>query len=395
MSTTETKDGGAASTPAAPIRVRLPGAPAFAGLHDGPDVEAVKAFSERVRAFILGSLQMQHLAVLAGSGASLGAGGPRMGELWESAVDAHPKLLAIARTRLRYETSRAEGNIEEFLSRCDAVLGLGESPVVAKLKRQVIGLMLQRCRSAGRDDNALHAHREFLRKLARRRARDSRLQIFTTNYDVCFERAAGSIGLTVLDGFSFSFPRVYDPRFFEHDIVVRGPDADSNAFVPGVFQFFKLHGSVDWRWGGGRVVIDPEVNAEDACLVYPARAKYQRAFQQPHLELMARYLTTLRRPNTCLLVIGFGFADDHLSEPVLSALQSNPHLRVMVVDPTAEARCATGPGNGTWQRLAASADVAVFNARFQDFVPLIPDLKALSPAEQLERTIASVRGGSS
>ena len=42
--------------------------------------------------------------------------------------------------------------------------------------------------------------------------------MFTTNYELCFERSASELGLVALDGFSFFEPRRFDPRYFEYDI---------------------------------------------------------------------------------------------------------------------------------------------------------------------------------
>jgi hypothetical protein len=241
--------------------------------------------------------------------------------------------------------------------------------------------------------NDLSVHKEFLRRLARRRARDTRLRLFTTNYDLCFERAAGELGLVAVDGFSFSQPRRFDPRLFEYDIVHRGSSTKdpSHSFVAGVFQYFKLHGSVDWEAIGERIGINPDVKAGSACLTYPARAKYQRSFQQPHLELMAQYLASLRQANTCLLVTGCGFSDNHLTEPVLSALETNPHFRLVLVARSAATKLDNPKADPFWKRLSdlfkRGADVGFLAGTFDQLVRLIPDLQALSPAERLAGAI--------
>lgn len=129
-------------------------------------------------------------------------------------------------------------------------------------------------------------------------------------------------------------------------------------------------------------------------MIYPARGKYQQSFLQPHLESMSQYLGALREPNTCLIAIGFGFNDDHLSEPLLAAVRSNPHLRLIVANP-----CITEEGEGVdanryWRdflKLALEGeDVWFINASFQDFSTLVPDLKSLTPADRLMKTIQSI-----
>ena len=162
-------------------------------------------------------------------------------------------------------------------------------------------------------------------KASRRRVRDQRLKVFTTNYDLCFERATSELGGVALDGFSFTAPRRYNPRYFSYDIVRRARiGEDIGHYLEGVYLLYKLHGSVNWeRDEEGNVCENESHTPEKACLIYPASGKYQQSFAQPHLESMAQYLSALREPNTCVLVIGFGFNDDHLAEPMLAAAQSS------------------------------------------------------------------------
>lgn len=388
----------AANTPPVSVRYLFPGMRDWAPAQPDSQQEGPvgsEPDDDRLSTFLLTSLQMQHLLVLAGSGTSLEVGGPTMSELWAACVPAPVSNETVAvLKKLRYGETDSERNIEELLSRCDAQLQVNrEDAEVAAFRERAIGTILSRCRMVGvAGVHDMGPHKEFLRRLARRRARDPRLRVFTTNYDLCFERAAGELGLVTLDGFSFSQPRRFDPGYFDYDIVRRSAaTADGPNYVPGVFQYFKLHGSVDWALHGkGGVSIDAAVDASRACLVYPTQQKYRFSFQQPHLELVAQFLASLRQANSCLVAIGFGFRDDHLSEPIFSALETNPHLRVIIVAPRAEAHFSAPPSDA-WKRLRAlferGTDVAFVQARFSVLVPLIPDLRALTPGERLERAV--------
>jgi hypothetical protein len=233
--------------------------------------------------------------------------------------------------------------------------------------------------------------------LSRRRVRDPRLKVFTTNYDLCFEQAASALGGVVIDGFSFTPPRQFDPRYFGYDIIRRPRGSeDQGNYLEGVFLLYKLHGSVNWaRSANGSIQEKTNPSPEEACLVYPARGKYQQSFLQPHLEAISQYLATLREPNTCLIAIGSGFNDDHLSEPLLAAVRSNPHLRLIIVNPGIADQEGKGVNaNRYWREFFSLAkdgeDVWFINASFQDFAKRIPDLKSLTPADRLLRTIQSV-----
>lgn len=368
-----------------PVRYRLPGDRDF-------QEEAGKAedSTERsdLRQHLLGSMQMQHLLVLAGSGTSLGAGYPSMWKLWEGAR----KIATFDATssRVNYPGPEQNPNIEELLSRCDACLQLGPDNDVDRFKREALDLILNAC-GAPPDPTKLEPQKTLLRKLARRRARDPRLKLFTTNYDRCFEVAASALGMIPIDGFSFTTPREFDPRFFQYDIVRRTGGSDGPAFVQGVFQYLKLHGSADWSTRHRYTTVRENPTADEACIVYPARSKFQKSFEQPQLELMAQYLAALREANTCLIVLGFGFNDVHLAEPIIGALERNPHFRLVVVDPSAETQLKSE--HPQWSRLndlSAHADVAFVAAMFHDFVELLPDLIALSPADELAQAVRRV-----
>lgn len=356
---------------------------------------------EDFKNFLLSSLQMQNLIVLAGSGCSLGTvGGPSMGDLWQkSALDSNGNVKATVQAvanKFNFNTDPASNpNIEEFLSQCDAISQFDHDRAIPTLVNAFKDTILQEC-SFVEDTTDLKGHETFLHRLSRRRIRDSRLKVFTTNYDMAFERAAGNLGLVVIDGFSFSQPRVYDPRFFGYDIVRRAKNQeDVGGYLEGVVQLFKLHGSVTWARKNSQIFEKVNPLADEACLIYPAKGKYQQSYIQPHLELISQYLSSLREPNTCIIVTGFGFNDDHLSEPILSAVKSNPHLRLIVSNFSAEQNWTntanTSPYWGKFKELASEGyDVWFVNASFEAFAKMIPDLRSLSKADRLAKDIKSL-----
>jgi len=315
-----------------------------------------------------------------------------MGDLWKQAT----QLDGFEDVRKSVKHPDSDQWIENFLSRCQVAkefLEAAESKKVSDFLIKCEKTILKACTDFVVNAD-LEGHRTFLRRMARRRSKAPRLRLFTTNYDRCFEESASILGMTVLDGFSFSMPRRYDPRYFGYDIIRRAKGTDeANDFVAGVIQVFKLHGSVDWdRTTDGIVQKD---NPEVPCLIYPSNSKYQQSYTQPHLEAMTQFQAALREPNTCLVTIGFGFNDDHLSAPILAALESNPSFKLLAVDVVAKSKSSNT--DGMYKTLKAKivqgeSDVAMLNAEFSQFADLIPQLRALSPAEQIERSMKQMAG---
>lgn len=363
-----------------------------------------------IKEILMTSMQMQNIVVLAGSGTSLGSnGGPSMGDLWNFCTMKDAAYTDEANNifnLIGYDISdERRVNIEELLSICDSYLQVKTKGIddnhkkVMQFVNNCKKVILEKCRF-NKNDSFLESHKTFIHRLSRRRNRDSRLSVFTTNYDTAFEEAAGDLGIVVIDGFSFASPRRYDPRFFDYDIVRRSQNKSSESdYLEGVFKLFKLHGSVNWHKDDeGHIRENNVVEAERSCMIFPARGKYQQSYIQPHLELMARYLSALREPNTCLIISGFGFNDDHLSEPILSAVKSNPHLKVIIVNPNIQSNI-----DGTddycssyWKKLDScrknGEDIYFIEATFGEFSQLIPDLKALTPAEKIMQGIKQMSG---
>ena len=351
------------------------------------------------------ALQMPNLGVFAGSGTSLApVGGPSMWQLWTAAMCTDPtgdaltaSAAAVCET-VRYVELESP-NIEHFLSRCDAFLAFNESEEVASFVRGVKTVILHLCTDfLNHAQSDISSYRHLLQKLARRRVRDPRLKVFTTNYDMCFETAASDLGMVVVDGFSYTRKRRFDGRHFDFDIVRR--ESDKHEFVEGIFQLHKLHGSVSWTRHENDIYEDGSPHPDDACLIYPAKGKYQQAFIQPHLELLSRFLDFVRQPNSCLVVSGFGFNDDHLSEPILSAIQSNPSLKLILTDYRCIEHVHNKGHHGSsayWTKFHELSqkgfDVHFVGGSFSDVIDQIPYLRAVSPAEQLANAVRRLGNG--
>jgi hypothetical protein len=131
---------------------------------------------------------------------------------------------------------------------------------------------------------------------------------------------------------------------------------------------------VDWS-ADGTSIRKVAGKPENPVLIYPSAAKYQLSFQQPYLEFMSRFQIALRQPDVGLILVGFGFNDDHLSAPIEAALRSNIGLRAVVVTPGA--RSDDRAESFKWiESLIQRGDrrMSMFMGTFDDLVQRLPDI---------------------
>lgn len=320
----------------------------------------------------------ESLVVLAGSGASLGITdvlglpcAPSMGSLWGE-VEKLPSFLLV-KDRLS-QAPIAATNLEHVLSDALARLALDVNDSdLESFIAEAEGIVWTKCSFV--DEHCdLEAHELFLRKVARRSTRLQRTQIFTTNYDLVFETAARRARFNVIDGFGYG-GQDFDGASFDLDYVRRRPH-EPLALEPNVFHLLKLHGSVDWTAvDRGIQKVYGAAKPSDPVLIYPSTAKYQQSYQQPYLEFMSRFQIALRQPDVGLIVVGFGFNDDHLSAPIEAALRSNVGLRAVFV--SLGVRDEKRSESMAWiEQLIGKGDrrLTLLQASFDDLVRVLPDV---------------------
>ena len=177
--------------------------------------------------------------------------------------------------------------------------------------------------------------------------------------------------MPILDGFDLITPRTFDGRWFDYDFVRRSTRDGAPDFLDSVFHLYKLHGSVDWHRSSGGIIRDPETKRP--YLIYPRDEKFALSFDQPFLEMMARFQMALREKDTALLLIGFGFNDHHLNQPIYHALATNPNLKLLVVDRSPETKLAHGQAwNTLWQLQNSGAPMDVIQMDFTEFPNVLP-----------------------
>jgi hypothetical protein len=342
------------------------------------DLDA-KASRQRLQALISEWLRMENLVVLTGAGTSRSSGGKLMGDLEHSVlrtVRATSKIATGIATIIDDRLAPAkEGEVkigfEDWLSYLVNAAHLaststspfngvkwksGGNPSPKELLWFVdrIGkaIMID-CALSGSDASP---HIAFLAKLVARDSNLGRAHLFTLNYDTLFEQSLELLGIQYFDGFTGRADARFDPSVYGLDIYWPGEVAEGRVRRFDKFlHLYKLHGSIHWQIRNDELKarhldlgpfsdfhkLEATDRAEKLAKVADALApvgimptanKFAQTLTMPFAHLFRSFQIRLNVPQTFLLVMGYGFGDDHVTRVIETALM-NPSLVMLVVEP--------------------------------------------------------------
>jgi hypothetical protein len=358
-----------------------------------------KESQQRLQALIAEWLRMENLVVLTGSGTSVSAGGKTMATLEEAVlrtIKALPKTPANIGSVIdaRSATPPAGGPskipFEDWLSYLVNASFIGATssspfsgvqwrgtlaPTQDELSSFISNVgraIFAECALTLADTTPVAPQLPFLAKLVARDSNLGRTHLFTLNYDTLFEQALELLGIQYFDGFTGRADARFDPSVYGLDIYYPGEVAEGRVRRFDKFlHFYKLHGSIHWHIRDGELrarhpnldafaeyqKLSPDEKAkilEDLTKklppvgILPTANKFTQTLAMPFAHLFRSFQIRLSTPQTFLLVLGYGFGDDHVTRIIESALM-NPSLVMLVVEPN--------PQFGTVQRVQRYKDL--------------------------------------
>jgi hypothetical protein len=207
------------------------------------------------------------------------------------------------------------------------------------------------------------------------------INIFTTNIDIFLEKALEGLNVECNDGFSGRFRLTFDVGNFKKSYFKKSLHYDNNFELP-VFNLLKIHGSLTWKKLDDKILfssdleqiqningalgeiekndlieIGDEKQIEDLnsklastknncnidsinnfiteyqklAIVNPTKEKFKdTVINQTYYDLLRIYCNELEKENTTLLIMGFSFADEHISSLTVRAANSNPTLKIYI-----------------------------------------------------------------
>jgi len=352
---------------------------------------ATKVKRDKYQKFL--NRQFENLIVLTGAGSSVGVGedekkGRLLSQLWDDTKNLLGEDKLDAFCNLVNYTDKKEGryikNLEKLLSVANAAKDFVDSTETINIPDTILeieALIKDKCELKLPSGAP---HHTFVEKITRRKVTLPRAKVFTLNYDTLFEQAGRKGNFTIIDGFSFTFPRYFSGRNFDYDVVLRDKSRlkEEDNFINRVFHLYKPHGSVDWK--KTKEGIKQSDSVEKALMIYPKDSKYESSYEQPFFEMMSRFQQNLRKDNVLLICIGFSFNDKHIVTAIQEALEQNSGFQIMVLNKGID---TSGSFKWLYDLSMKHSNIVLMDELFSDFALHYPLLKSYNQDEYKKITI--------
>lgn len=187
------------------------------------------------------------------------------------------------------------------------------------------------------ESESIKNYNNFYNKIFSYRNEESnKLSVFTTNYDLFNEIALENNKITYTTGFSSNLAQSFDINQFRYRIV-----DDTNRYkdkwqpVNKEANLYKLHGSINWKEENNNLIQDNNKSEQpnsSNIVIYPTILKHRETAQSPYSELFREFANTLQSPNTTLIIIGYGFGDDHINNIISQNLNNKDFSLIIFSD---------------------------------------------------------------
>ena len=329
----------------------------------------VKLSSDEFKAHLATLIRLETVGVLVGAGASLssGLGGKTVDQAWTGfVVDNATEAAWLLENKFITEQQKAgieNLNFENLIDTINITKREWErvsnskltklNNALSKLYKGIIeaAQLKKELWEYGVERDAqvnalLSSHLSVIQKISSaRQPGQPSPWIFTTNYDLAVEWAAEEIGLHINNGFTGFHSRTFSPHNFDLGTVNMLAKGEAKHGSYGI-SIAKLHGSLTWVNENGTVreetaretkkridsfISNPTADAP-SFLIYPEAAKFFRTASFVFGELFRRFSEFLSKPQSCLIISGYSFSDEHLNR-VIRAAMNNPTLQLVIYYP--------------------------------------------------------------
>ena len=176
-----------------------------------------------------------------------------------------------------------------------------------------------------KDSETINTYNKFYQSVFKYRTElSNKINIVTTNYDLFNEYSLESNRIVYSTGFENNLYRNFNVNSFKQRIV-----DDTNRYKD-VWQptskeanLLKIHGSINWTSDESGQLIQKDFfkQSDEEIIIYPTMLKHRQTAQAPYSELFREFANVLQVPNTVLIVMGYGFPDEHINNIISQNLK--------------------------------------------------------------------------
>lgn len=176
-----------------------------------------------------------------------------------------------------------------------------------------------------KDSETINTYNKFYQSVFKFRTElSNKINIVTTNYDLFNEYSLESNRIVYSTGFENNLYRNFNVNSFKQRVV-----DDTNRYKD-VWQptskeanLLKIHGSINWTSDESGQLIQKDLfeQSDEEIIIYPTMLKHRQTAQAPYSELFREFANVLQVPNTVLIVMGYGFPDEHINNIISQNLK--------------------------------------------------------------------------
>lgn len=176
-----------------------------------------------------------------------------------------------------------------------------------------------------KDSETINTYNKFYQSVFKYRTElSNKINIVTTNYDLFNEYSLESNRIVYSTGFENNLYRNFNINSFKQRVV-----DDTNRYKD-VWQptskeanLLKIHGSINWNSDESGQLIQKDFfkQSDEEIIIYPTMLKHRQTAQAPYSELFREFANVLQVPNTVLIVMGYGFPDEHINNIISQNLK--------------------------------------------------------------------------
>mgnify|MGYP004668956001 FL=1 len=333
--------------------------------NNADDMEGVERLRRLIEPWLSGILQSEHLSMLIGTGLTqsvccvANVNSSSMGTVdfkdYQDKINRYAEKSAKKMGRGKYNIEDQIRTSLELLEDYEIDDNMLDAKKLSPIIDEVLetfgnSILLAENEFANKletgDSNAEWAMKcliSFMLTFSSRNATRDRLHIFTTNYDRFIEYACDNAGIKILDRF---FGKI-EPTFSENepniDYYYRVSDSQNEfRFAENVVRYSKLHGSVDWvqkknkicrsclKFGADKIMDIDKNKYKEQLMIYPNSMKSIETAFHPYAELFRDFSSSICRPNSALVVYGYGFGDSHINK-IINEMLNIPSTHIVII----------------------------------------------------------------